>query len=360
MVEDRAPVLLVGPPGVGKTDITHKVREITKYDMIVSHPVVMDPTDVKGLGFADWENLVAKFLPFGDLHRALNATVPTIWFLDDVGQAPAMVQAAFMQLVLARRIGEHVLPDCITFVLATNRRQDRAGVKEFLNPLKSRMVTILHVAPCVDDWCAWAYKSGLPSTLIACIRQGGLEMLMDKDISPEIENARSPRTWANAGRVLKNDGYTKYIPADKEIFIYEPDTDGKLVRSKVNARRHALELALNGAVGRVGKTALLSYHDFASKLPDPNMALANPGGVALPDMPDVLWLFAMTMARLVEKANFGSFLTLVARVMDDAGRAEIAALMLQDALVIKPELQEQPEFVTRVAEEDAELHALIG
>jgi hypothetical protein len=90
------------------------------------------------------------------------------------------------------------------------------------------------------------------------------------------------------------------------------------------------------------------------------MALANPGGVALPDMPDVLWLFAMTMARLVEKANFGSFLTLVARVMDDAGRAEIAALMLQDALVIKPELQEQPEFVTRVAEEDAELHALIG
>jgi AAA domain (dynein-related subfamily) len=360
MVEDRAPVLLVGPPGVGKTDITHQVKAITGYDMIVSHPVVMDPTDVKGLGFADWEKLVAKFLPFGDLHRALNAKVPTIWFLDDLGQAPAMVQAAFMQLILARRIGEHELPDCITFVAATNRRQDRAGVKEFLNPLKSRMVTILHVAPCVEDWCEWAWKSGQPATLIALIRSKGLDMLFDENNSPEIENTRSPRTWANAGRVLKNEGYTKHIPKDKEIFVYKAGDDGKAVRTKVNARRQALELALNGAVGRIGKTELLAYHDFASKLPDPNAALANPMGVNLPDMPDVLWVFAMTMARMVEAATFGSFLKLVARVRNEAGRDEIAALMLQDALAVKRELQEQPEFVSQVANEDAELHDLIG
>ena len=360
MVEDRAPVLLVGPPGVGKTDLTHTVKALTGYDMIVSHPVVMDPTDVKGLGFADWEELVTKFLPFGDLHKAMKATTPTIWFLDDLGQAPAMVQAAFMQLILGRRIGEHELPDCVTFVAATNRRQDRAGVKEFLNPLKSRMVTILHVMTDVDEWCAWAIKNDVPPLIIALIRSKGVDMLFEDNTSADIVNARSPRTWAHAGRVYKNNGYTKYIPEDKFINLYEKDASGKLVRRKVNARRHALERALAGAVGPIGMREVMTLHDFRDQLPDPNAALSDPTSVKLPQMPDILWAFAMTMARMVEPATFGCFLTLVKRINSEASRGEIAGLMLQDAVAVKPELQEQPEFTTQVAHEDGELHELMG
>jgi hypothetical protein len=352
MVRDRAPVLLVGPPGIGKTDITLQVREKTGYRMILSHPVVMDPTQVQGLGFADWENLVAKFLPFGHLHEAIHATEPTIWFLDDLGQAPALVQAAFMQLILARQIGEHKIPPCVTFVAATNRRQDRAGVKEFLSPLKSRMVTILHLRPSVPNWLSWAYRTGMPASIITLIRAHGIGMLFDENPTVEIENARSPRTWANAGRVLKNEGYSQGYGDDDIIEVDQVNDSGKNVVVRVNAKRYCIEAGLEGAVGQVGCNALLPFIDFSDELPDPNTALMSPATVELPAKADLLCVFGMTMAHMVKPATFGSFLTLVERLMKGANGEIAASLMLQEAIKLHPQLQEQPEFTQRVLTDD--------
>ena len=113
-----------------------------------------DPTDYKGLpALPRPGDTEATFIPFGELSRAINATRPTVWFFDDLGQASPAVQAACMQLVLARRINGHALPDCITFVACTNRRADRAGVSGILEPVKSRFVSIVNLEPDIDSWC---------------------------------------------------------------------------------------------------------------------------------------------------------------------------------------------------------------
>ncbi|MFM0632676.1 P-loop NTPase family protein [Paraburkholderia xenovorans] len=109
-VPKRLPVLITGRPGIGKSDIVEQVAHATDHELLISHPVVEDPTDSKGLPFPAPDGLNAKFLPFGDLERAMKARRPLIWFLDDLGQASPAVQAAKMQLLLARRIGEHVFP----------------------------------------------------------------------------------------------------------------------------------------------------------------------------------------------------------------------------------------------------------
>jgi hypothetical protein len=57
-----------------------------------------------------------------------------------------------MQLILARRVNSFTLPDCVSFVAASNRRQDKAGVTGILEPVKSRFATILEVSPDLDDW----------------------------------------------------------------------------------------------------------------------------------------------------------------------------------------------------------------
>ena len=354
MVEDRAPALLVGPPGVAKTSMVMQVQAILGYDIIVTHPVVLNPTDVKGLGFADWEREIAKFLPFGDLLRAIKAERPTIWFIDDLGQAPAAVQAAFMQLILARRIGEHEISEHITFVCATNRRQDRAGVKEFLNPLKSRMVTIIQVVTTVDDWCAWAYDHAIPPSLIALIRSRGISMLIDENPSPEIENSRNPRSWENAGRVLRNNGYTSRIPENLTIDRWEdnPADPAKKMKVSVNAREHALHANLQGAVGVEGAADLLNFHRFSTKLPDPLTALAAAKTYPLPkdeEDPGILLVFALGMAQVVTDSTFGLFLTLAERIATEAERGEIAGLMLKDAFAIRPKLRESAEYTSRVA-----------
>jgi len=57
------PVLFTGAPGIGKSDIVAEACRIANADLIISHPVVSDPTDFKGFPFV--VDGKAIFLPFG-------------------------------------------------------------------------------------------------------------------------------------------------------------------------------------------------------------------------------------------------------------------------------------------------------
>jgi hypothetical protein len=68
-IPKRLPVLITGRPGIGKSDIVDEAADDTDHELLISHPVVEDPTDSKGLPFPSPDGLTAKFLPFGDLER---------------------------------------------------------------------------------------------------------------------------------------------------------------------------------------------------------------------------------------------------------------------------------------------------
>jgi midasin (ATPase involved in ribosome maturation) len=70
-VPEHLPVLLVGQPGIGKTDIVTAAAAELGADLIVEHPVVSDPTDYKGLPFPTADG--AEFLPFGMLKQLISA-----------------------------------------------------------------------------------------------------------------------------------------------------------------------------------------------------------------------------------------------------------------------------------------------
>ena len=89
----KAPILITGAPGIGKSALVEQAAREAGADMILSHPAVADPTDAKGLPWANPDSESATFLPFGELAQALKAERPTVWFLDDLGQAPPAVQA---------------------------------------------------------------------------------------------------------------------------------------------------------------------------------------------------------------------------------------------------------------------------
>src|SRR5688572_28860406 len=140
---NRLPVLIKGKPGIGKSDITEQAAIAANCKLIISHPVVSDPTDYKGLPFA--MNGEAHFLPYSDLKKLIDAKEPTVFFLDDLGQAPAAVQAACMQLILARQLNGHKISDFVTFLAATNRKEDKAAVSGLLEPVKSRFASIVEL-----------------------------------------------------------------------------------------------------------------------------------------------------------------------------------------------------------------------
>jgi hypothetical protein len=197
------PILVVGPPGIGKTQIIQQACEEMKIPCLVSHPVTSDPPDYKGLPFPDKDGLRATFLPYGDLDIILNTKEPMVYFLDDLGQAPASVQAACMQLLSARRINDKKISDKVTILAATNRREDRAGVQGILEPVKSRFVSIIELESDINDWVIWAIQNDMPERLIsyASFRP---DIISSFKPTTAMVNGCCPRTLESVGKLINS------------------------------------------------------------------------------------------------------------------------------------------------------------
>lgn len=282
-------VLIVGPPGLGKSEIVAQVADALDHTLLVTHPVVDDPTDYKGMPAivprADGSP-GATFLPFGDLARMLEATSPTLVFLDDLGQAPPSVQAAVMQLVLARRINGHAVSPHVRFVAATNRRQDRAAVTGLIAPLLDRFTAVLEMEYDPEDWVAWGLENGMPPELLAFARfrpeaMGGGEPPRDMRKTP------TPRSVAALGRLV--------------------------------AGGHLDPELLAGAAGEAFATEFLAFQRTWASLPDPAEVHLNPDAAPVPTQPDVLFALMGALAHRATPTTLEATVRYLARVPPEYG-----------------------------------------
>ena len=313
-IEARLPVLITGAPGVGKSDIIAQACEAASADLILSHPAVADPTDAKGLPWIDKSGESATFLPFGELARAIKADRLTVWFLDDIGQAPPSVQASYMQLLLARRVNGHALPDCVTFVAATNRRTDRAGVSGILEPVKSRFAAIAELEANLDDWCNWAFAHDIPAELIAFLRFRP-ELLCKFAPSADLTNCPLPRTWSHAAKLMLLN-----LPASVE------------------------HMALVGAIGEGAAVEFSGFRKLFAELPNIDAALLDPDGMKIPTQPATLYAVVTALGMKANPKNFPRVARIAERLMK-AQHGEFAALLLRDAVRRDAQIMQTPAFV---------------
>lgn len=310
----RLPVLVTGSPGIGKSDIVAQAAEASQADLILSHPAVADPTDAKGLPWPVPGGKQATFLPYGELAQAIEATKPTVWFLDDLGQASPAVQASYMQLLLARRVNGHKLPDCVTFVAATNRRTDKAGVSGILEPVKSRFASIVDLEATLDDWCQWASKAEIPTTLIAFLRyRPGL--LSAFKASADLTNTPSPRTWSHLAKL--------------EALKLSPAVE---------------QMAFAGAVGDGASVEYLAFRQMAASLVSVDQILVAPDKAPLMKQPDQLFAISVALGARANEQNFDRVVQYALR-MYSAKLGEYSALIMRDAMRRKEAIKNTAAFV---------------
>jgi len=305
------PVLITGAPGIGKSDIMGRAALDAGADLILSHPAVADPTDVKGLPWMQGDH--ATFLPFGEMAEALAATRRTVWFLDDLGQATPAVQASYMQLLLARRVNGHRLPDCVTLMSATNRRTDRAGVSGMLEPVKSRYLTIVELHADLPTWCEWAIDHNQRPEVIAYLRFQ-TDAFSNFVASADLTNSPSPRTWAHVSRLLD-----------------------------LNLPAHVQSEAINGAVGEGAGTGFNAFLRMFRELPNVDAILLSPDTAIVPDSPSALYALSGALAARASAATFGSIVTYATRLLN-AARGEFGVLMMRDAVRRCPDVQHTQAF----------------
>lgn len=309
------PVLIPGPPGVGKTSIINQAVRRLDYDELVMHPVVSDPTDFKGMPATFMRDgvQVAEFLPFGDLWRMINATRPLVVVLDDVGQAPLATQAALMQLVLARKINGHAISEHVRFIAATNRRSDKAGVTGLITPLLDRFTAVIELEFDIDDWRTWGFENGMPPELLTF---AGFRPDLFSKFEPTMDMRKSPtpRSIAGMGRMLAATGI-----ADFDL--------------------------LSGAVGDGFATEFIAFRKTYLNLPKLETIWANPEAGVVPTEPDVLYALMGALAHRTDESNFDATVRFIKRVP-----AEFGVLCIKDALKRNSKLGGTPTFMTWATE----------
>ncbi len=303
-IGNNFPILIKGKPGIGKSDIVAQATKQANAHLIISHPVVSDPTDYKGMPALDKDGN-AHFMPFGELQALIDAKEPTVFFLDDLGQAPASVQAACMQLILARRVNGHKVSDQVTFIAATNRKEDSAGVSGLLEPVKSRFASIVELEVSTDDWVQWALDNNMPMELIAFMRFR--PELIDKfKATKELVNSPTPRTIANLGR-LQNAGANKFAETEFEIY--------------------------KGAVGESFAIEYKSFIDIYRSLPSIDDICLNPNTAPISDNPATLYAISGAIVNKMSVNNIEALVTYLERLP-----VEYQTLTMQDGAARKKEV----------------------
>jgi hypothetical protein len=195
----HTPVMLWGPPGVGKSQMVAQIAASHAVPVIDIRLSQMEPSDLRGIPFraddrVEWA--VPALLPDTIRHGAEG-----ILFLDEITSAPPAVSAAAYQLILDRRLGEYKVPDNWAIFAAGNRQGDRGVTYTMPAPLANRF-SHFEVETNLDDWVLWAYRNGIDERIIAFLRFRP-ELLFDFDPAHNPIAFPSPRSWEFAHRGLQ-------------------------------------------------------------------------------------------------------------------------------------------------------------
>jgi len=192
----RRAVFVWGPPGVGKSQVIQQAAQTLGVDYMDVRLPYHDPGDLK-FPIVNLKEGTMKFiaplLPKDPHWKG-------ILTLEELPQAPPMVQACAMQLTLDRMIGDTPLSEDTMIVACGNRQEDRAGAHRLLTALSNRFIHYdLDISP--EDWQAWALDFGIDSRVRSYLNWKPLEL---HRFRPELNEREfpTPRSWHFASDAL--------------------------------------------------------------------------------------------------------------------------------------------------------------
>lgn len=284
------PLFLSGAPGVGKSSLVKQSTTELGWGFLDIRVSQFDAVDFRGLpvpkdGKTVW--LTPDLFPTSGNWVVL---------LDELPDAPLLVQSALYQLVLDGRLGDYIVPEGVKFVAAGNRQTDRAAAGRLSSALASRFIHI-DVDVDLDSWCQWAFAHGIRTEVIAFLRFRP-ELLHQFDPAKHTERAfPTPRTWEFVSRVLEANP-----PEEVEVDLY------------------------SGAVGKGAGAEFAAFVQVFRKLPSPDAVLIDPDGAEVPRESSVLYALCGALARKASEQNADRLFRYVGRLP-----SEFQALLVSDA-----------------------------
>lgn len=309
LAEELPPIMLWGPPGVGKSSIVRDLAERQGVGFLDIRLSQREPVDLRGLPVPDSERGAVDWLLASEWPRDMASR--GILLFDELTAADRSLQVAAYELILDRRLGDlYRLPPGWLVVAAGNRGEDRAVAQTFSSALANRFCH-LNLEADLEGWTRWASGQGLHPDVIAFLRFRP-ECFFDMEGGVE-QGWPSPRSWTRVAQSLRHGAHL-------------PDS--------VQA------LMVHGLVGQGAGTEFLAFRDWALALPDLEAMLAGRGPIEIPERADQRYAFCSGLAHTLWRGmgdgdrqgdvlgkRLGRFFTISERLSSD-----FATLTLLDAM----------------------------
>ena len=287
-IEARIVPMIVGSPGVGKSDLVRQVAATYGLKLIDVRLAQCDPTDL--CGFPRINNGRAGYAPM-DTFPIEGDKVPEgyngwLIFLDELTSAPMAVQAAAYRLILDRQVGQHPMHKNVVMVAAGNRTEDNAIVMDISTALQSRMAWIDMVVD-KEDWLDWAMEHKMHHFITDYIKFKPSALYTFKPDHTDHTYA-CPRSWEFTNRLMP-------LLNDKQDFLH----------------------LLSGVISEGVAREFIGFTRVYKELPKIEAITSNPNTVHIPQEPSVLFALSGSLANHATKDNIGKLMKYIQRMPEE-------------------------------------------
>jgi len=220
------PIMLLGPPGIGKTAVVKEAAEEASKELgliFVEYFKVMKDLELRKkveeerekyfvfremrmseclpedfLGLPKKDDKDVKYIP---LHWAKTlAEGPGMLFLDEANLLFEESKKAVMYKLLEKKVGDVKLHDKCSVILAGNPPEDVPLAEMLPSPVANR-IFFVKVEANIVDWLEWAKENGIHRCVISFLEIHP-ELLFVKPPSGEtLEQFPTPRSWEMASKM---------------------------------------------------------------------------------------------------------------------------------------------------------------
>ena len=260
------PVMIWGPPGVGKSTIIRDIASDLGIGYIDVRLAQREPIDIRGLPVPKEDGI----------HWYISAEWPRdkdskgIIIFDELTAADRTLQVAAYEFILDRRLGDlYTVPDGWYIVGAGNRASDRAVATTMSSALANRFLHV-ELEPDVESWIKWAIRNDIHPYVTGFIRfrpdcffnmEGNLE-----------RGWPSPRSWERVSTMLH------------------------LMENNGNATRRMMDASIEGLVGSGAGIEFNAYREWSDKISNVFEMMTKPDSeITIPERADQKYAICSAM-----------------------------------------------------------------
>jgi DNA polymerase III delta prime subunit len=312
-----SPVLLLGPPGVGKTQSVEYVVE--RLNAMFGKPV--------GYSHIHGPTMMAEDfgIPIPQTDGSLTFSIPQDKFpfegddsweefgiinFDELAGMDNAQQKVAANMFQQRELHGRKIKEGWMFVGTGNRQEDRAGANRILSHLNDRYTTYDYEMK-TDDWIEWALTRGNVEPEVVAFLQFRSDLLAPT-FDPNAPKHPTPRGWAE--RVSRN------IQVVPKAALYE---------------------TIKGDVGEGAAVEFMAFRETYQSLPDPDLVFAKPATFHVPDEAHILYALIGALIARVEDSTFPALITYGQRMPP-----EFMVMLMRNVIIAHPQLTQTSAFTT--------------